>query len=91
MAAPVEREDVMAGGGEPRRDQVPGVRMLQEAVQQQARPAPSLAPLEQVVPQPVGDDETRARASPVAASTTAVPAGGSRSTAVDSSRRATIM
>ena len=90
VAAPVEREDVMAGGGELRRHQVPGVRMLQESVEQQ-HDRPVVAPLEQVVPQPVGDDESGARAHRFAASTTTVPAGGSSSTPVDSSRRATSM
>ena len=89
MAAPVEGEDMVAGGGEPRRDQIPRARVLEEAVQQEEERA-AVSPFHQMMAQAVRDDVTRARGHR-SESTTAVPAGGSMSTAVDSSNRATIM
>ena len=56
VSAPVEGEDVMARGREPRGDEVPRVRVLEEAVQQENDGA-VLTPFEQVVPEPVGDEE----------------------------------
>jgi hypothetical protein len=90
VTPPVEGEDVPASGGEARGDQVPGVGMLQEAMEQEKDRRVSLPPVEQVMAQAVGDDEAVARRHRTA-STIAVPAGPSRSTAVDSSNRATIM
>ena len=89
MSAPVEGEDMMARGREPRRDEVPGMRVLEEAVQEKDDGAVG-APFEQVMPEPVGDEEARAWRHEME-STIAVPVGESISTAVDSRSRAIIM
>src|SRR5262249_57031972 len=89
MSAPIEGEDVVAGVRQPRGDEIPGMRVLQEAVQEEDDGA-ALAPFEQVMAEPVGDEEARARRHEIE-SMTAVPAGGSMSTAVDSRGRAIII
>src|SRR4029453_3977890 len=85
VPTPVERDHVPAGRGEVGCDQVPGVGVLQEPVQQEQRGSSRVAPLQDVVTQAVGDDEARAGRHRIE-STTAVPAGGWMSTGGGSRR-----